>query len=59
MNFDVAIVIGFLVITLLVGFISSKNIDSIKKYAIGDYNFNTGTLAATWIGGGFLCSIKH
>lgn len=57
MNFDVAIVVGFLAITLVVGFISSKNIDSIKKYAIGDYNFNTGTLAATlaatWIGGGF------
>ena len=59
MNFDVdvAIVIGFLVVTLIVGLVTSRNIKTIKEYAIGNRNFSTGTLAATitatWIGGGF------
>ena len=57
MNFDIAIVIGFLLITNIVGFICARGVNSIKKYAIGTNEFSTATiaatLAATWIGGGF------
>ena len=54
-NLDIAIFIGFLTITLILGISSSRGIKSIKEYAIGDRNFSTATisatLVATWIGG--------
>ena len=49
MSLDAAIIIVFLSITMVVGFISGRNINSIKKYALGDNAFSTGTLAATWL----------
>ncbi|PCJ24844.1 MAG: hypothetical protein COA94_07055 [Rickettsiales bacterium] len=54
---DMGIVIGFLLLTLIIGVFFCKGVNSIKQYAIGDRNFSTGVLAATitatWIGGGF------
>ena len=55
MNIDVAIVVGFLVATLVVGLGHGKGIKNIRDYALGGRNFSTGalvaTLVATWIGG--------
>jgi len=54
-DIDVAIVIGFLVITIVAGLLSSRGIKSIREYAVGDRNFSTATIAATliatWAGG--------
>ena len=56
MNFDVAIVVGFLTITLVVGLYSGRGIKTLKDYALGNRNFSTAaiasTLIATWISGG-------
>ncbi len=46
-NLDSAIFIGFLLITIVVGLLSSRGIRNIKEYAIGDRNFSTATIAAT------------
>ena len=55
MNLDIAIVVGFLIVTLVVGLGHGKGIKNIKDYALGGRNFSTGalvaTLVATWIGG--------
>ena len=55
MDIDILIVISFFVITLVVGLSSSKEVDTISKYALGGRNFNTSTLVstivATWISG--------
>jgi Na+/proline symporter len=54
-NIDAAIIIVFLVINLVVGIYSGKNIKTIKEYAVGNRNFSTATIAATiiatWISG--------
>lgn len=54
---DFAILAIFIIITLFVGIVFSRGINSVKKYALGDCAFSTSTLAATltatWIGGGF------
>jgi len=56
MNIDIAIVIGFLILTLVVGLGHGKGIKNIKDYALGGRNFSTGalvaTIVATWISGG-------
>ncbi|PCJ29857.1 MAG: hypothetical protein COA94_00435 [Rickettsiales bacterium] len=52
---DMAIVIGFLILTLVVGFGQSGKIENIKEYALGGRNFSTGALIATvvasWVSG--------
>ena len=52
MNFDTAIIISFLVITLVVGLSYGKNVKNIKDYALGGRNFSTAslvsTIVATW-----------
>jgi len=54
---DHIIFFAFLILNIILGLKSSKNITSITQYAIGDRNFSTGaivaTIVATWIGGGF------
>jgi Na+/proline symporter/signal transduction histidine kinase len=53
---DSAIVVVFLLITLVVGIISGRGITSIKQYSLGEGDFSTGTISATiiatWISGG-------
>ena len=62
MNFDVdlAIIIAFLLINLIVGLYHGRHIKNIAVYALGGRNFSTATLSATiiatWIGGGFFAS---
>ena len=57
MNFDVdiAIVVGVLLATLVVGIYKGTNITNIREFAVGSRNFTTTTLVctivATWIGG--------
>jgi len=52
---DIVIVITFLVVNLIIGLYASKNINTIKDYAIGSRNFSTATITATivatWIFG--------
>ncbi|CAF2233421.1 unnamed protein product [Rotaria magnacalcarata] len=54
-NIDTIIFVGFLVINLLAGLYSGKNIKTIKEYAIGNRNFSTATIVATivatWMAG--------
>ncbi len=53
---DIAIVIAYLIGTLIIGYIKGKNIKSLKEYAISNREFTTPVLvaavAATLIGGG-------
>lgn len=55
MNIDIAIFIGFLLVTLVLGLTSSRGIRNIREYAVGNRDFSTATLSATliatWIGG--------
>jgi len=52
MNFDIVLVISFLLITLVVGLSYGKNVKNIKDYALGGRNFSTtalvATIVATW-----------
>ncbi|MDX1924538.1 MAG: ATP-binding protein [Rickettsiaceae bacterium] len=56
-NIDSGLFIGFLVANLALGLWASRDIKTIKEYAIGDRNFNTSTLVATivatWVSGSF------
>ena len=60
-NLDTAIFIVFLLINIVLGLYSSKGIQTIREYAIGNRNFSTATIVATivatWIGGGFFCTL--
>jgi len=53
---DIAIVVVFLALNIIVGLRYGKGVKSIKDYALGGRNFSTGalvsTIVATWIGGG-------
>ena len=55
MNIDLIIILGYLVVTLFVGFYYGRGVKTVRDYAIGDRNFSTTTLvmtmAATWISG--------
>ncbi len=59
MNFDidVAIVVGFLILNLSVGFYYGRGVTNIRDFALGGRNFNTSTLVATivatWMSGSF------
>ncbi len=62
-NTDIAIVMGFLFITLMVGLGHGKDIKNIKDYALGGRNFSTTALVATLIatllsGSGFVTTIN-
>lgn len=46
-HIDLAIIIGFLIITLIVGIGNSGKIKTIQDYALGGRNFSTGALVAT------------
>ncbi len=63
MNFDIAIVVTFLIITLIVGLGHGKKVKSIKDYALGGRNFSTAalvaTIVATWASGsGFFVTLS-
>ena len=63
MNLDIDIIIflGFLAANLVLGLLSSRKINTIKAYAVGDGNFSTITIAstivATWVSGEFFVTI--
>ena len=42
MNFDIAIVVGFLTITLAIGLYYGKGIKTVKEYALGGRKFYSG-----------------
>ena len=44
---DHIIFFAFLILNIILGLKSSKNITSITQYAIGDRNFSTGAIVAT------------
>lgn len=58
MNFDIdiLIIVGFLLLTLIIGLGHGYKVKTIEQYALGGRNFSTGALIATivasWIGGG-------
>lgn len=63
MNIDIAIVIGFLILTLVVGLGHGQKVKTIKDYALGDRNFSTAalvaTIVATWVSGsGFVVALS-
>ncbi|MDP4708379.1 MAG: sodium:solute symporter family protein, partial [Rickettsiaceae bacterium] len=63
-DIDLAIVISFLVVTLVVGLGQSSKVTNIKEYALGGRNFSTGalvaTMVATWASGsGFLITLSR
>ncbi|PCJ24482.1 MAG: hypothetical protein COA94_07290, partial [Rickettsiales bacterium] len=60
---DMGIVIGFLVLTLVVGMGHGKSVKTIKDYALGGRNFSTAaltaTIVATWASGsGFFITMS-
>ena len=66
MNFDIdiAIVVGFLILTLIIGLGHGYKVQTMEQYALGGRNFSTGALIATivasWIGGGtFFTSLSR
>jgi Na+/proline symporter len=54
---DSLIIIGFLIANLLLGLSSSRGIRNIREYAVGDRNFSTATIVATWVSGEFFYNI--
>lgn len=59
--FSISILIIFLIMNLLSGIDASKNITTLKEYALGGRNFTTffliSTIIATWVGGSFFFTI--
>ncbi|AVP87920.1 Putative Na+/proline symporter [Candidatus Phycorickettsia trachydisci] len=57
MTLDLFLFSSFLVLSLILGLISSTRISNISEYAIGNRDFSTptmvATIIATWIGAGF------
>ena len=54
-SIDSIIFIGFLIANITLGLTSSRGVNNIREYAVGDRNFSTATLVATivatWISG--------
>ncbi len=54
-DFDIAVIIAFLILNLIFGLASGRGIKNIREYAIGNRNFSTATIVATivatWIFG--------
>ena len=64
MTLDIAILVGFLIATLVVGLGHGKDVKTIKDYALGGRNFSTAalvaTIVATWASGsGFFIDITN
>jgi len=63
LNIDSFIVLGYLLLTLIVGIYKGRNIKNIKEYAVGDYTFSTTTLVATitatFLGGGSMIGVTE
>ncbi|MDG1436368.1 MAG: hypothetical protein P8P83_01085 [Rickettsiaceae bacterium] len=63
MSFDLNVIIflSFLIINLALGLWSSRGVTNIKEYAVGNRDFNTGTLVAAivalWVSGEFFATI--
>ena len=55
-DIDLAIVISFLVVTLVVGLGQSSKVTNIREYALGGRNFSTGALVATMVATWASCS---
>jgi len=57
MIIDFSIIIAFLIATLLIGILSSKNIGSFHRFSVGNRSFSSfiifATLSASFIGGGY------
>lgn len=57
MNLDLTIIIAFLLINLLIGYLSSKKILSFEHFSVGHRSFSSilifCTLSATFLGGGY------
>jgi Na+/proline symporter/signal transduction histidine kinase len=55
---NIALLVIFLALNLIVGLYYGRGVKNIKEYALGNRKFNTGTLVATivatWIGGDYL-----
>ncbi|NRB10779.1 MAG: hypothetical protein HRU35_04095 [Rickettsiaceae bacterium] len=55
-DLDIVIFVIFVVVTLVVGILSSRGVTNISQYALGGRNFSTmalsATIIATWISGG-------
>ena len=63
MSFDTSLVVGFLILTLIVGLGHGKKVKTIKDYALGGRNFSTATLVATIVatwasGSGFFITLS-
>lgn len=60
-DLDIYIFLVFLISTLVIGLISSRNIKTIREYAVGNKTFSTitivSTIVATWISGEFFITI--
>ena len=60
LDLDTVIFVGFLAINLAVGLFYSRDINTIREYAVGNRNFSTNSLIATiiasYIGGGVFVS---
>ena len=64
MNIDIAIVVTFLILTLVVGLGHGQKVKTIKDYALGGRNFSTGALVATIVatqasGSGFFTTLSN
>ena len=57
MDFDLIIIIAFLIANLVIGYLSSKKIVSFESFSVGNRSFSSVlifcTLSATFIGGGY------
>jgi Na+/proline symporter/signal transduction histidine kinase len=61
---DIGIVVGFLVITMVVGMGHGRKVANIRDYALGGRNFSTGALVATIVatsasGSGFFITLSE
>ncbi|PCJ25371.1 MAG: hypothetical protein COA94_06420 [Rickettsiales bacterium] len=64
LDLDISIVVGFLVVTLIVGMGHGRHIKTIEDYALGGRNFSTAalvaTIVATWASGsGFFITMSN
>ncbi len=62
-NIDIAIVVSFLLLTILVGMGHGKDVKTLKDYALGGRNFSNAalisTIVATWASGsGFMTTLN-
>lgn len=58
-DFDIAVIIAFLLLNLIFGLASGRGIKNIREYAIGNRNFSTATIVATIVATGFSVALFH